>query len=441
MELVIIFILTLITYPVVTLSEGAPRIILGVIFLLVFPGYTLTAALFPNKNSIKGIERAMLTFVLSIVLFSLTVLALKYTPWGIKLTPIFVVVVIIIVLTSGIALLRRSGISKAELFALRKCPNCHREALRTEDLACQWCGYPLTSRSYKKIAKTYEELREERLYTIGLAKPVPEPIVLPMVETGAKRLVFLCLTYLVAFAGAEFVTYYVTPLSGIILHFSILLIIIINSAAVHDEAQRGLWLALGLVPLIRISSLVMPVPEISEIYWYIIISIPIFIGVLAVMRNLNYSLDDVGLNGRKVLIQALIALMGIGLGIIDYIILKPEALVSEFTVQMMILPSLILLIATGFVEELAFRGVMQRAASVLGSWGWIYVALIYTILQIGQGSVTHGVFAFIVALFFGWIVKKTGSIVGVSLSHGLLNVGLYLVLPHVGLNLTIPRFF
>ena len=251
----------------------------------------------------------------------------------------------------------------------------------------------------------------------------------------------MCLAYLVAFAGAEFVTYYVTPLSGIILHFIILLILIINSAVVQDEAQRGLWLALGLVPLIRIVSLVIPVAEISQIYWYIIISIPIFVGILTVMRNLNYSLDDVGLNRRKVLIQALIAVLGIGLGIIGYIILRPEALVSELTVQMMILPALILLIATGFIEELVFRGVIQRAARVLGSWGWVYVALVYAILQIGQGSVIHGVFVFIVALFFGWVVKKTKSIIGVCLSHGLLNIGLYLILPHVGLYLTIPRFF
>jgi uncharacterized protein len=331
-----------------------------------------------------------------------------------------------------------------------RCPNCHREALRTEDWACQWCGYPLLSKSYKKIPKTYKELREERLYAIrsakptklGLeAKPAPEPITLRRVKTGAITLVFLCLTYLVAFAGAEFITYYVSPLSGIILHFIILLILIINSAIVQDEAQRGLWLALGLVPLIRIASLVMPVAEISEIYRYVIFSIPIFIGVFSVMRNLNYNLDDVGLNGKKVLIQALIAVLGIGLGIIDYIILRPEALVSELTFQMMVIPALILLITTGFIEELAFRGVMQRAARALGSWGWVYIAVIYAVLQIGHGSAEHCVFAFIVALFFGWVVKKTGSIIGVSLSHGLLNVGLYLILPHVGLNLTIPHFF
>ncbi len=51
-----------------------------------------------------------------------------------------------------------------------RCPNCSRETMRTEDWACQWCGYPLLSGSYKKIPKTYKQLKEERLY-----KPEPEP--------------------------------------------------------------------------------------------------------------------------------------------------------------------------------------------------------------------------------------------------------------------------
>ena len=36
-------------------------------------------------------------------------------------------------------------------------------------------------------------------------------------------------------------------------------------------------------------------------------------------------------------------------------------------------------------------------------------------------------FVFIVALFFGWVVKKTGSLLGVTLSHGITNIVLYLV--------------
>ena len=43
-----------------------------------------------------------------------------------------------------------------------KCPNCHRETARTEDWACQLCGYPLLSESYRKIPKTYRQLQEEK---------------------------------------------------------------------------------------------------------------------------------------------------------------------------------------------------------------------------------------------------------------------------------------
>jgi len=76
------------------------------------------SALFPGKNSIKSIERAAFTIILSFALVSLAGLILNYTPWGIKLTPIYIGVSIIIVLASGIALLRRSELPESERFTL-----------------------------------------------------------------------------------------------------------------------------------------------------------------------------------------------------------------------------------------------------------------------------------------------------------------------------------
>jgi hypothetical protein len=54
------------------------------------------------------------------------------------------------------------------------CPNCGRKTLRTLDWACQWCGYPLLSRAFKKIDKTFKELQEERAITSRPAPPEPE---------------------------------------------------------------------------------------------------------------------------------------------------------------------------------------------------------------------------------------------------------------------------
>jgi hypothetical protein len=46
---------------------------------------------------------------------------------------------------------------------MKRCPNCDRPTKRTLDWACQWCGYPLVSKSYKEIPKTFRQLKEERL--------------------------------------------------------------------------------------------------------------------------------------------------------------------------------------------------------------------------------------------------------------------------------------
>jgi len=68
-----------------------------------------------------------------------------------------------------------------------KCTNCGRETLRTEDWVCQWCGYPLLSYSYKKIPKTYKQLKEERLHKpeqeveiIQEPEPEPEPVAMEL---------------------------------------------------------------------------------------------------------------------------------------------------------------------------------------------------------------------------------------------------------------------
>ncbi len=60
-----------------------------------------------------------------------------------------------------------------------KCPNCGQETARTEDWVCQLCGYPLLSKSYRKIPKTYRQLQEEKQHKTyeqeSSAREEPEP--------------------------------------------------------------------------------------------------------------------------------------------------------------------------------------------------------------------------------------------------------------------------
>ena len=81
------------------------RYILGTIFILLLPGYSLIKALFPTKE-IDNIERVALSMGMSIALVPLIGLLLNYTPWGIRLTPITLSLLALTLTLATAALLR-----------------------------------------------------------------------------------------------------------------------------------------------------------------------------------------------------------------------------------------------------------------------------------------------------------------------------------------------
>jgi len=64
------------------------RVALGLLAVLVVPGFALTSALFVREDDLDGIERLALSLGLSIAVVPLLGLTLNYTPWGIRLAPI-----------------------------------------------------------------------------------------------------------------------------------------------------------------------------------------------------------------------------------------------------------------------------------------------------------------------------------------------------------------
>ena len=119
MELIAIAAVTLLLVPLVLFTSGPFRIILGVMFLLFFPGYALLAVLFPRRDSLQYIERVVLSLVLSFAIVSLVVLMLNYTPWGIRLTPILIAIAIFNLAASISALFRRRHLPQSERMAIR----------------------------------------------------------------------------------------------------------------------------------------------------------------------------------------------------------------------------------------------------------------------------------------------------------------------------------
>ena len=64
------------------------RWVLGSVFVLYLPGYTLIQFLFAEKKELDSLERFALSVGLSLAVVPLIGLILNYLPWGIRLEPI-----------------------------------------------------------------------------------------------------------------------------------------------------------------------------------------------------------------------------------------------------------------------------------------------------------------------------------------------------------------
>lgn len=106
----IIILSTATTISVFTISEKMYpyiylRYVLGSIFVLFLPGYSLMKTLFPMRE-IDNIERTALSIGMSLALVPLVGLLLNYTPWGIRLTPITVSLLSLTLILTATRLIR-----------------------------------------------------------------------------------------------------------------------------------------------------------------------------------------------------------------------------------------------------------------------------------------------------------------------------------------------
>jgi len=237
----------------------------------------------------------------------------------------------------------------------------------------------------------------------------------------------LAILYLVLIAVAELLTILTDARWGLAVQASLVL----------DQPYHKLLLALALAPLIRILSLSMPLQDLDLMYWYAVVGAPMMLTALVVARTLGLSWRNLGFTLRSFRIQALVVAAGLAFGVAEYFILKPEPLIDEFSWGAFWLPALILLVGTGFNEELVFRGVMQSASSdALGKSAILYVTAVFAVLHLGYKSAVDVAFVFAVGLMFGLVVAKTRCLLGVTLSHGITNIALYLVVPFLGIAAT-----
>lgn len=101
-----------------SLNENPVRIVLGLLSVLLLPGYSLVRLLFPRKNDLSGIERTALSFVLSLAIVPLLGLVLNFTPFGIRLAPVLIILPTFTISLSIVAWIRLMKLPAKERFRI-----------------------------------------------------------------------------------------------------------------------------------------------------------------------------------------------------------------------------------------------------------------------------------------------------------------------------------
>ena len=270
--------------------------------------------------------------------------------------------------------------------------------------------------------------------------------------------------YLLLISMAEITTAYFNPQTGIIFHAAILSTLFIHSGFISKEKMSinklqwffikdkkkpssliqtlidkrkrlsSLLLALSLVPLIRILSLVMPLAHFPRIQWFIIIAIALYLAFFTLVRQQKIDLKEHGFRlpkAKHLPIEIGIILVAVPFGYIEYLILRPDLLIDSVSLENLIEAILILFVATGLIEEIIFRGLLlKKSIEMIGTWqGILFVTLIFSVLHIGNLSFLDVLLVFCISGMYAIVVKTTKTIIGVTISHTVVNIFLFIICP------------
>lgn len=241
---------------------------------------------------------------------------------------------------------------------------------------------------------------------------------------------YILIFYVMIMVFGELITNYYLN-GGLIFQVILMVILTINSTSTSSHRFSYLLQAMILLPLIRIMSIIIPLSGIQSLYWILIMLVPITAAIIVLMQSQNINRKNIGFTRGNLPLQLGIGFTGLIFGYMEYQIIQPAALIPGLDSTNMIIIGMIIIMSAGFLEELIFRGVIQRnAENLMGKvWGIIFASVLFTIFNIGWNSLAHPGFIFLVSMFYGYAFQKTRSILGVGISHGLCNIVLFVILP------------
>jgi membrane protease YdiL (CAAX protease family) len=223
--------------------------------------------------------------------------------------------------------------------------------------------------------------------------------------------------------------------AAILLHMFVLIVVSISTVRIKDKYIAWALQALMLLPLLRLINFSMPVFSDLVLYRYFYVYVPLFIPIFLLIRHQSFSPIQLGLSFKNfVLYLPLSLVIGLLIAEGEYLIAPVGPLVPNMSFYNMVDIALIMIFCVGLVEELVFRSLLQtRLEGVFGSTvGLIATSLLFGVMSSGHGTGYEILFASVVGLILGYMFSKTHSLPFVALTHGLVNVFLFGLIPLLG---------
>jgi hypothetical protein len=237
--------------------------------------------------------------------------------------------------------------------------------------------------------------------------------------------------YMAAIIAAEILLLVAGPVASLLAH-SLLLIILAVRASRGDLLERQIFSVLMLHPLLRVVSLGLSVGNLPLLIQYVLVGLPLWVGIFLTARGNRLSPGDLGLTSPRLGWQLLIGLAGIPLGLLSRLLLHTEPTISGLTFSNLGTGLVIITVFGGAVEEIIFRGLLQPALSrTFGNYAILWVSILFASAYLGTLSVGYVVFMGLFGLAAGWAVSRTKSLWGVLIAHCALTCGALLIWPFV----------
>lgn len=245
-----------------------------------------------------------------------------------------------------------------------------------------------------------------------------------------KPVFFTVAFYLGAVAVIEILGYYTSPIMSAVGN-ALLIFFAINQAVwMRNTACYRILPAIALISFARLLGVIVPIHRFPLQINYVLVTVPLLVtvGLMAYYRKIP--LAEFGLRRSGWRSQLPIALSGIPLGFIGFLLLRPVPLFVGSGPVFWIASLLIVFICIAFAEEIVFRGVFLYFIAETGErFALLSSGVLYGILNIGSHSLIYALFMGMVGGVFAFFARRTRSIWGIVVAHFLLVAGMGLFWP------------